>query len=213
MANNFKTNEIEKAFFHDGYQLGIKSNTPEFKQTHLFNSLKEMYKNIDELTKSLYLFAKQQDYSISCKKGCEWCCHQPVFALDYELEYLNFWISANFNKKEITETQIKAKEKLNKLSNLKGNDLLNSKYPCPLLQNKCCSAYDARPMACRIYISTDVKSCEYFYRKPDDKNHFPTLLELPMQLGRIMNEGFKAALKTTGIIAKEYRIEEKLIQL
>jgi hypothetical protein len=31
-----------------------------------------------------------------------------------------------------------------------------------------------------------------------------------MRLGRMMNEGFKAALKTSGMKVEEFRIEEKL---
>ncbi len=200
---------IEKAFYHDGYQLGLKAvETPDEKK--YFEALSEMYAAIDKLNDSLFEFAASQGRNIACKKGCEWCCHQPVFALDYELDYLDTFIGKNFTSKQKQELKTRANEKNNKLSALNGDALLNAKHPCPLLKNGACAAYSARPMACRIYLSSDLGSCLNFYHAPDDKDVFPALLDFPMRAGRMMNEGFKAALKTKGILAKEFRIEEKL---
>ena len=50
-------------------------------------------------------------------------------------------------------------------------------------------------MACRIYLSTDVKTCHEFYKNPDNIENYPALLDFPMKAGKMMNEGFKAALK------------------
>ena len=90
-------------------------------------------------------------------------------------------------------------------------ELLNAKFPCPLLENGACLAYSARPMACRIYLSSDVKSCLRFFKEPGDIDSIPALLNLPLRAGKMMNEGFKAALKASGYETKEYRIEEKLV--
>ena len=197
---------LEKAFYHDGYQLGLKA----IKNDNLTSALSEMYESIDKLNDSLFEFASKQGQTIACHKGCEWCCHQPVFALDYELEYLNNYINTNFTPAQQEKIKTRAIKKQEKLNPLEGDALLNAKYACPLLQNGACIAYPARPMACRIYLSTNLKSCLKFYNEPEDKNSFPALLDFPMRAGRLLNEGFKAALKTKGTIAKEFRIEEKL---
>ena len=45
----------------------------------------------------------------------------------------------------------------------KNNNLdsyLQSKIPCPFLNNGLCSLYDFRPYICRMYHSIDIKSCE-----------------------------------------------------
>lgn len=202
---------LEKAFFHDGYQLAMKALEANMEQKALHQSLKEMYAAIDELIDSLFVYARQQNQNIDCKRGCSWCCHQPVFALDYELGYLKVAVEKSFDAEKISEISEKAKQKQSKIGHLKGNDLMNAKHPCPLLKDDACSAYKARPMACRIYLSSDVKSCAHFYNNPDDKSAYPALLNMPMRLGRMMNEGFKAALKANGYEAKEYRIEEKLV--
>jgi hypothetical protein len=202
---------IESAFYSDGYKLGMNVAVSEKNQQVLFESVSEMYSAIDSFIESLTEFAEKQDKHIDCKRGCEWCCHQPVFALDFELEYLTDFINRNFTQEIKNEIKKRAKDKNNKLGMLKGNDLLNAKFPCPLLENGACMAYSARPMACRIYLSGNVNSCLNFYHHPESKTSFPALLNLTLRTGQMMNEGFKAALKTAGIKPREFRIEEKLI--
>jgi Fe-S-cluster containining protein len=207
----FNQKNIENAFYSDGYKLGMNVAVSENERQVLFESVSEMYSAIDSLIESLSAFAEKQNQRIDCKKGCEWCCHQPVFALGYELEYLNNFINRNFNQKIKNEIKKRAKNKNNKLSMLNETELLNAKFPCPLLENGACMAYSARPMACRIYLSSEVKSCLKFYHHPESKTSYPALLDLTLRTGQMMNEGFKAALKTAGIKTREFRIEEKLL--
>jgi hypothetical protein len=208
----FNQKNIENAFYSDGYKLGMNVAVSEKNQQVLFESVSEMYSAIDNFIESLTEFAEKQHQRIDCKKGCEWCCHQPVFALDYELEYLKDYISRNFNKETQKEIRKRAMNKNNKLSILKETDLLNAKFPCPLLENGACMAYSARPMACRIYLSGNVNSCLNFFHLPEKKTSIPALINLTLRTGQMMNEGFKAALKTAGIKTKEFRIEEKLLE-
>ncbi len=209
MIDNQKN--IEKAFYSDGYRLGMKVILSEGSRGILFESIQEMYNAIDELIDSLTEFSKTQNQRIDCKKGCEWCCHQPVYALDYEMEYLNEFIQNNFDEEVKSQIVNRAKQKQQKLGMLTEPDLLNTKSPCALLQNGACIAYEARPMACRIYLSSDVNSCLRFYNNPEEKSNYPALLNLTLRCGQMMNEGFKAALKTSGKITKEFRIEEKIL--
>ena len=202
--------KLEKAFYHDGFQLGIKASSPGSDREKLFSVLTEMYAAIDALTESLHEFAHQQRQTIACKKGCEWCCHQPVFAMDYELSFLKNYIENKLSREDQTEIKKRAAQKDEKLKGLKNDALLNAKHPCPLLKNGACMAYEARPMACRIYLSTNVESCLRFFKVPDDKTNYPALLDFPMRAGRILNEGFRAALKANNINVEEFRIEEKL---
>jgi Fe-S-cluster containining protein len=209
MTDNQKS--IEKAFYSDGYKLGMKVAMSNNKKEVLFESVSEMYAAIDGLIDTLTVFAENNSQRIDCKKGCEWCCHQPVFALDYELEYLNEFIQNNFDDQVKIQIAERAEQKKQKLGLLNETDLLNAKSPCALLQNGACIAYSARPMACRIYLSSDVNSCLKFYHHPEDKSNYPALLNLTLRCGQMMNEGFKAALKTNGKITKEFRIEEKIL--
>lgn len=209
---NNSQKDIENAFYSDGYKLGMKVADSNGDRNILFQSVSEMYDAIDSFIESFTEFAKKQNQQIDCKKGCEWCCHQPVFALDYEMEYLNDFVRCNFSIEIQNEIKQRAENKNQKLSMLKEPELPNAKHPCPLLENGSCLAYEARPMACRIYLSTNVKSCLNFFQRPKGKKSIPSLLNLTLRSGQMMNEGFKAALKIHGIKTQEFRIEEKLFK-
>lgn len=211
MSTDSQIEQFEKAFYNDGFQLGMKALEAESDKAAFFSVIKEMYTAIDGLIDSFSEMAQQQGQAIECKLGCEWCCHQPVFALDYELDFLQNYIEEFFDKETKASIKTKAILKQEKLSELKDDQLLNSKYACPLLNEGACIAYEARPMACRIYLSSSAKTCQHFYDVPNDKTSYPALLDLPMRLGRMMNAGFKAALQMNGIDPKEFRIEEKFI--
>jgi Fe-S-cluster containining protein len=202
---------IESAFYSDGYQLGMQVCTANLNPEAMMASISEMYNSIDRLIDYLTEFAQNQSQPIHCTKGCEWCCHQPVFALSFEMDYLTRFIETNFDTETKNRIKLKAESKMNAFGFLNETNLLNAKFPCPLLENGACLAYSARPMACRIYLSSDVNSCLWFFKEPTDKNSIPALLNLPLRAGKMMNEGFKAALKTHGYETKEYRIEEKLV--
>ena len=204
------TDKLLKAFYSDGFTLGMEIFTNEFNQKKLFECIQQMHESVDSFILSFDSFVTQNNKKIHCRKGCSWCCHQPVFALSYELEYLNDFITRNFGQQKQDEIRKRAKEKKQKLQSLTEKELLNSKIACPLLENGSCLAYKTRPMACRIYLSTNVNTCLDFFHRPEDKKSIPALLDFPMRAGRMMNEGFKSALKTNGIKIKESRIEEKL---
>lgn len=209
MYNN--QNQFEKAFYSDGFKIGIQAVQSGISQDSMFSALKDMYSAIDEVTNTLAIYAHRQGQSIDCKKGCEWCCHQPIYALSYEMEYLNAYVKNNFDRQTQDLIKLRAEKKNKKLKALNETDLPNSKYPCPLLENGSCIAYEVRPMACRIYLSSNVNTCLQFYKNPENEKSIPALLDFPLRAGRMMNEGFKAAIKTGGLPSAEFRIEEILL--
>ena len=202
---------FEKAFYQDGFNLGMNALNAGGNKATIQNALGDMYTAVDNMIDSVYELAQQQGQRIDCKLGCEFCCHQPVFALDYEMDFLLEYLKEYFDDETMAEISEKARQKEEKLGQLKDKELLNAKHPCPLLGEGACMVYEARPMACRIYLSSDVNTCKRFFNEPEDTSSYPALMDMPMRLGRMMNEGFKAALKMGGIDPKEYRIEEKLL--
>lgn len=209
MENNLKS--LENAFYSDGYRIGTVVCESGFKEDTLYQAVEEMYHSIDSFIDLLTEYAGQSGQPVDCKKGCEWCCHQPVFALQHEMDYLNHFIDIQFNESQKQIIAEKAEKKKQAFGFLNEKELLNAKFPCPLLENGACTAYKARPMACRIYLSYNVKSCLRFFHQPAESESIPSLLEIPLRAGRMMNEGFKAALKIYGYSTKEFRIEEKLV--
>jgi Fe-S-cluster containining protein len=207
---NFNLKELEKQFFADGFRLGMQAVESDLTQETLKRAVQQLHTVVDEVIEAFYKLAEQHNQVPACSKGCHWCCHQPVYAISYELDFLNQYLKENFSTATLNIIAERSNEKREKLSVLKGDNLLYSKVPCPLLENGACIAYEARPVACRIYLSSNVASCLHFYNEPFNEESIPALLQFPLRMGRMLNEGFKSSLKSHGIITEEYRIDEKL---
>lgn len=202
--------ENDRIFYLDGYRLAQSAIQQGFSLDPLFYAIKLLYAAVDGLNDSIIALAKRQNTDVDCFKGCHWCCHQAVFANSYELHFLAEKIKKTFTSEELSGIIEKIEAKYAITSNLNEDEILKYKAPCPLLNNSACSIYAARPMACRIYLSTKLESCFKFYHHPENETDYPALIDFPLRAGRMMNEGFSAALKEFGIEAAEYKLEEGL---
>ena len=207
---NKQFTENDRIFYSDGYKLAQNAIDKGLTNKTLFEAIEQLYNSIDGLNESILALAKRQNITVACFKGCHWCCHQAVFANSYELHYLSEKIKEKFKVQEVTGIIAKTTEKYNKTSSLIEEEVLRYKSPCPLLADGACSIYAARPMACRIYLSTKLESCLEFYHHPENEDNFPALIDFPLKAGRMLNEGFRAALKEHGIETAEFRLEEGL---
>lgn len=205
-----KRNSNEEVFFNDGYQLLKSEIDGKPDKNTIFRAINKMYESVDQLIDSLLEYAEKQGLKAACHKGCEWCCHQAVYANSYEIHFLSEHIKANFQQVEIKKLLNRAKNKNVLVKKLSDVEVLKYKSPCALLIDGSCIAYQARPMACRIYLSTKLETCLKFYNQPDDEKNYPALLDFPLMAGRMMNEGFMEALKENEVETAEFRLEEGL---
>lgn len=208
---------FDEAFFKDGYNLCDVYLSSGFTKENLFAAQKQLYKVIDELIDSFLDRTEKEDNPTECKKGCSFCCHQTVLASPYELFYLVDFVQKKFRKDALDIIIERAENKKTKTEKLKMNKLLNYKQPCPLLHpaGGFCRAYKVRPMACRIYLSSSVKSCKDDLANPNDDTIFPQLYDMPLRAGRMMNEGFQARIRKGrehNLQAFENTIEEGLLK-
>ena len=209
-SDNRHFTENDRIFYSDGYRLVQTAIQQGFSTETLFEAIESLYAAIDGLNDSIISLAERQNISVTCFKGCQWCCHQAVFANSYELHYLSEKIKESLNSGQLTDLVKKAEAKFNKTSELTEDEVLKFKSACPLLVDGACSFYAARPMACRIYLSTKLETCLEFYKNPQNEMNFPALIDFPLRAGRMMNEGFRAALKEYGVDTAEFRFEEGL---
>lgn len=211
MANEKKHfTENDRVFYSDGYRLVQTAIQQGLTNATLFSAIESLYTAIDGLNDSILSLAERQNMGVACHKGCHWCCHQAVYANSYELHFLSEKIKNRFSS-EIISKWIKAAEaKSNATSKMSEEEISKYKFPCALLEDGACSVYDARPMACRIYLSTKLETCLEFYHHPENESNYPALIDFPLRAGRMMNEGFRAALKGNGIETAEFRLEEGL---
>jgi hypothetical protein len=63
-------------------------------------------------------------------------------------------------------------------------------------------------MACRIYLSFSLSSCKRDHERPTGRKYIPELFEFPLLAGRMLNEGFVAYLKQSGIQSSELPLEQ-----
>lgn len=202
--------ETDKAFFSDGYNIGLHAVESGLTKEAIYVATETIYEAIDGLIDSLLKHAQRESIAVDCTKGCSMCCYQPVFAVSHEIDYLYNYIKNHFTKQKVEVILDRANGLNNERDKLNQTSLYNHKGACPLLEDDSCSAYEARPMACRIYLSMSVDSCQMFYDNPSPDKNYAQLLEFPLQAGRMMNEGFTHALKTAQLNTSEFRIEEGL---
>lgn len=92
--------------------------------------------------------------SITCRKGCSFCCHINVTLFEWEAEYIsqycrhnNIAISQNYLKKQLS---------------VHAQKISYTEFSaCVFLKDNICSIYSARPVACRMHmVMTEPQLCD-----------------------------------------------------
>lgn len=200
--------EIDHIFYRDGYRLALHHLEKELSTSNLKAGIVELFRAVDELLEAFLQRSALEGKTSDCKQGCTWCCHQEVFALSHEFLYLNEYVNQHLSGETQMRILEKAREKVKLSMNKTVEEQLKIRSACPLLDSDSCLAYEARPMACRIYLSSSALSCKKEHDHPHNSQHHPDLFEFPLQAGRMLNEGFVACLKQMGLQVAELPIEQ-----
>jgi len=205
MAGN-QQKEMEQAFINDGYSLASELDSKSTKE-EVVDKIRLLYNQVDLLTDSFMEYSKRNGRKMACGIGCSWCCYQAVFASTHEVLLIKDYLNNNFAKEVIEGVKKVADEKTSRTKDVKGYDLLKIKGACPLLKNGVCMIYPVRPMACRIYLSSDVNVCKQKYNRPGYKDAKSALFGFMMDAGQHMNYGFVSGLLEKKIISNEAPLE------
>lgn len=141
---------------------------------------------------------------VSCKTGCANCCHHPFLITLVEGILLYRWLSAHGRwspslRKRVERTR-------DKTLGLSFEVWLLGNIPCPLLEERKCVAYEARPLHCRATFSTgDPVMCHPH--------------ELGMQTGLVpnteeivtYNSKLRSLLRRVGVIAPLMPLAESVL--
>ena len=200
--------EIKRIFYRDGYRLAHDNLGQEVTASNLKRAIDQLFQAVDELLASFLNRSAIEGVPADCKKGCSWCCYQEVFAVTHEFLYLHDHILHNFPDKQRAEILERAGEKVKRTMKRGVEEQLKVRFACPLLLDSNCLAYRARPMACRIYLSSSVRSCKLDHDRPGNSSNKPELYEFPLLAGRMLNEGFVAYLKLLGLRTSELPLEQ-----
>ena len=200
--------EIDKIFYRDGYRMAQSYLDQELSPVQMHEAIRALYEAMDKLLDAFLHRAGEEGQPVSCEKGCAWCCFQEVFAITHEFLYLNDYVQKQLTEAERAGVLERAQEKVKLSMNKTVEEQLKIRAACPFLESNSCMVYEARPMACRIYLSASISSCKQEYDHPGEKRSFPGLFDFPLRAGRMMNEGFVAWLKKAGLQVSELPIEQ-----
>jgi Fe-S-cluster containining protein len=146
------------------------------KQTKQLSPKEVILRILEFADKTLERAITENNHKTSCVRGCDFCCHQPVFATplealavymavekmtDDELEALGQRIEAYLQIVDATPHMAEGIEAtqmdLCGLGDAPNKDQFQALYgpACPFLVNKECSIYEFRPLMCREHTSLD----------------------------------------------------------
>lgn len=200
--------QINRIFYRDGYQLAHAHLSEGFSAAGIRAAVGQLYSSVDGLLEAFLRRASEEGSPAHCRRGCSWCCHQAVFAVTHEFLVLREYVVAHSSPEEASGYLARAEKKSGITTPKALRELLRHRAPCPFLDNGICGVYAARPMACRIYLSSSEAACRLDFQDPGDEKQFPGLFDFPLQAGRMLNEGFVAYLKQNGLQSTELPLEQ-----
>jgi len=104
---------------------------------------------------------------IACKEGCYFCCCNQVELTPAEALSLGHFVEQYFTDKKKKELIEALRRSVGLQEGKSKAEMVRIRPPCPLLKDRKCSAYPARPLVCRAMHSLDAKECESAYKKRD----------------------------------------------
>ena len=110
----------------------------------------------------------------ACKKGCAYCCYLVnVITAIPEVLAIARGLTEHTEPDELDAVRRRIENYLERVKGLDYEASGGIRYPCPLLVDDLCLAYEARPLACRGWNSLDVSKCEEDFRHPEFKSATP----------------------------------------
>lgn len=203
-----ESKEIRRIFYRDGYRLAHSHLDQGLSTSNITRAITELYHQVDELLGSFLDRTTSDGTPADCKMGCAWCCYQEVFAVTHEFLYLQDYALMHLTEKQREGILERARKKVMLTLNLPVEEQLKVRAACPFLEEGSCMVYEARPMGCRIYLSSSEPSCKREHDRSGNGKKIPKLFEFPLLAGRMMNEGFVAYLKQVGIKSSELPLEQ-----
>ena len=149
-------------------------------------------------TEAPKFITQQRLQEIDCGAGCAWCCHQPM-----QVSALSaISVAAFLLEQERAEATLPILEDYVATLTPYGNDRTRLKEcftPCPFLdREKKCSVYEARPVLCRAFHSTEVKACQAVVEEKRSNRDVPMFANYFGFLGMRLSGACKA-LKDLGL--------------
>ena len=151
--------------------------------------------------------------TLACQSGCDWCCHfsvdiRPVEALNI-LQYLK----QQFSPQQLLDLRRELTSNSHILSQLNDMERMHQTIKCPLLMEKKCAIYPARPQTCRNYHATDSAGCRQSFEEPENEDIPPEFAAGVYQAGVSHVEAFSKTMEEAGYDCDAYELNSALTEL
>lgn len=146
----------------------------------------------------LYDRSAQPDPAIACRKGCSHCCSQEVSVTAPEA----FHVAAQLQGRAPTAAVVA--EAAARTAGLAPAQRWRDWPKCPLLVDRDCSIYAARPLGCHAFVSVDLQACITAFDTRSEPN-IPTPRS-HSDLLQACRMAFYAALRVTGLSEHAYEL-------
>jgi hypothetical protein len=160
-----------------------------------------------------------EDDMVDCQKGCFYCCFLNVDMSIPEVIHLCLWLNGTKTQDELDAILDKARAKYNTTREMTKSERIQHSEACPLLSpiqksrfhdgRAVCTAYKARPLACRWENSYEVDGCREDHENPSLDN---TIMrnQYTSMLGQTALKGMREGLRDEGLATGTISLEHGL---
>jgi Fe-S-cluster containining protein len=118
------------------------------------------------LDRLLAALGQRHEARVACRAGCWWCCTLPGAIAPPEALALAAWLREHLSAADLAALTAAIQAQAAEVAPLTVDAHANARIPCALLRDGQCTAYAARPLACRGWASMDAAACEAGYWQP-----------------------------------------------
>jgi len=166
-----------------------------------FDSLmKRVYGVFDALIDSIKL---REGVRVDCKNGCSYCCELKVDVSPLEVLYLARMVEC-MKASDGERVRNAAKARHEHIQGKTHPQLLAENYPCPLLHDGSCSAYEGRPFFCRSFHAQTVETCRYGHANPHELDASDSQHPDVREAGDAVRHEFHTVVAKAGLDTRTY---------
>jgi hypothetical protein len=143
-------------------------------------------------------------HPVACQEGCDSCCYNQVELTPPEALLIGHHIARHFSEaeRELLVGHIARILEILKAMSPVESAARRREIPCPLLVNKTCSVYPARPLVCRAMHGLDREGCVRELRTGSlaGSQYYAHRHEIAVSVSAGLREGCKAAGLQSGTL-------------
>jgi len=117
------------------------------------------------LEQSVEGFQQMTGAAVDCRAGCSFCCWLRIDVRAHEVLLISRRLRAEGHEPHLAATLPRIRDAAAQVTGLTHAGRHAVHRPCALLDHAgCCSVYEARPAACRRYLSVSVTACDAIWQ-------------------------------------------------